>query len=204
MSSHKLMLDRIEYLKVAVEANEGKFKLNDTFPQIEFNYDDAKIMHRSDLRYDPKCVSDPRQFYLVLGTKVVASDDSRPLPYNIEVLLAGYFRYAGDEFSGADRFRAVRFSGYQILYGATREIVANMTARGPHGLFHIPAKNFGLMAKTHAEKDEVMRDKLMSNALSDNLSTPSNDDAKLNQINHQEGAHKTLKRVRTKKMEHKE
>jgi preprotein translocase subunit SecB len=84
-------------------------------------------------------------------------------PYEIEVEAVGYFRYVGgDEFKGVDRFRAVRFSGYQILHGAIREMVSNLTARARHGLWHLPARNFGDIAKTQAEEDEERRQKLHS------------------------------------------
>lgn len=203
MSTHKLLLDRIEYLKVSIDVNEGEFKLNDIFPQIDVNYDHVKILHRTQLNFDEKNPDDPRQFYLILGTKVGTIDDSRPAPYNIEVLLAGYFRYVGAEFSGVDRFRAVRFSGYQILYGAAREIVAQITGRGPHGLFHLPAKNFGLMAKIHAEKDEKKRQQLLLKSGSqdqdqENRSCSKNSNEKSGQLVNRANATKRTSRSKSK------
>lgn len=160
MSPQILQLDRIEFLAIKVTANDGKHVQSKQFPQLECSVDDFSLLTRSDLFYPEEDAADPRFFVLAYGVKVSAKDQESAdvPPYEIEVEVLGYFHYTGDEeFSGVDRFRAVRFSGYQILYGAIREMVSNLTARSRHGLWHLPARNFGAVAKARAEQDEQQR-----------------------------------------------
>ena len=167
MNAHILQLDRIEFLTIKVSANEGEFPLGKPFPQLECSVDDFALLTRSDLFYPETDAADPRVFMLVYGVRVAREhqeNDAIP-PYEVEVEAAGYFRYTGDdEFTGADRFRAVRLSGYQILYGAIREMVSNLTARSRHGLWHLPARNFGSVAKARADQDEQRRQELITAA----------------------------------------
>ena len=164
MSAHKLLLDRIEFIKVSIQSSLGTFEADANFPQLKFDWDLARILHRSNLLYDPKSIEDPRLFYLRMGVRIEAKEDSASLPYEVDVEAAGFLEYVGDEFSGADRFRAVRFSGYQILYGAIREMVANITGRSRSGVLHLPAQQFGGMAKAHADRDEQERQEALAKA----------------------------------------
>lgn len=159
MTGQILLFDRIEFLSVKVEANEGEFSRNEIFPQLQVDAERLEILTKSDLIYPQDQIDDPCYFMLVYGVKISGDESTKPrLPYNFEVEAAGYFRYVGgNEFMGEDRFRAVRFSGYQILYGAIREMVSNLTARSRHGLWHLPARNFGRIAEKRAKEDESLR-----------------------------------------------
>lgn len=146
MSAQILLLDRVEFSTIKIEANAGEYSQDDNFPQLATNQEEIEVLTRSDLIYPPDQVHDPRHFVLTYGVKIEKGEDKdqQLVPYDIEIEAAGYFRYVGgDEFKEERRFRAVRFSGYQILYGAIREMVSNLTARGRHGLWHLPARNFG-------------------------------------------------------------
>lgn len=159
MSGQILLFDRIEFLTIKVEANEGEFSRDEIFPQLQFDAERLEILTKSDLIYPQDQIDDPCYFMLVYGVKISDTESKKAnLPYTIEVEVAGYFRYVGgDEFTGVDRFRAVRFSGYQILYGSIREMVCNLTARSRHGLWHLPARNFGRIAEKRAKEDESIR-----------------------------------------------
>ena len=158
MSNQKLLIDRVEFATIKVEAIPGTVPRDDVFPQVAFDSSDLVFLVRSNLIYPPSELEDPRTFILSYGIKVGKDDSKDTPPYEIEVEACAYFRYVGgEEFSGADRFRAVRFSGYQILYGAIREMVSNLTARGVHGMWNLPARTFGLAAKNKADEDEAER-----------------------------------------------
>jgi hypothetical protein len=87
------------------------------------------------------------------------------LPYFVELEAVGYLRYVGDDnFQGVDRFRAIRFTGYQMLYGAMREMLCNLTARSRHGIWQLPARSFHDVAREQAENDEKERLKLLERA----------------------------------------
>lgn len=159
MAKQILLLDRVEFGTVKVESNPGEFKRDEVFFQLALEGDEPPFLTRSDLIYPPDQIEDPRHFMLTYGVKISHGNaEGQPLPYDIEIEAAGYFRYVGgDELKEENRFRAVRFSGYQILYGAIREMVSNITARGCHGLWHLPARNFGAIAESRANDDEARR-----------------------------------------------
>jgi hypothetical protein len=158
MSAQLLLIDRIEFDKISVKHNVGDFDRDQIFPQLDFDAHDVKFLTRSDLVYPDEELNDPRHFVLFYGIKVASEGNETLTPYDFEIEARGYFSYVGDDkFEGADRFRAVRFSGYQILYGAIREMLANLTARGRHGIWHLPARQFGAIAKSRADDDEAQR-----------------------------------------------
>lgn len=164
MNPQLLLLDRVEFATIKIEGHdEGSFERDSTFPQLEFDFSKVAFMTRSSLGYPPTEASDPRHFALTYGVKINAEEQNNlTLPYSIEVEAVGFFRYVGgEEFQGADRFRAVRFSGYQILYGAIRELVCNLTARGRHGIWQLPARHFAAVAKKRSEEDEQERQELL-------------------------------------------
>lgn len=166
MTAQKLLLDRVEFvtIKVSAEADDVEFNVDPTFPQLDFDSSKVVFLTRSDLGYPPEEAADPQHFALSYGIRALASEQEEglKLPYSIELEAVGFFRYVGgDDHVGVDRFRAVRFSGYQILYGAIREMVSNLTARGRHGIWHLPARNFNAIARARAEEDEQERQALL-------------------------------------------
>lgn len=163
-----LLVERIEFEVVKIEASRTvEVETHDAFPQLKCDFNKCEVLVRSQLDYPDTEVADPIHFRFLYGVRI--SKPTKPgfvaPPYCIEVEAVGYFRYVGKESHvGVERFRAVRFTGYQILYGAIREMVANVTARGPNGLWHLPGRNFHGAAKTMSEKDEAGRQKKLFQA----------------------------------------
>jgi hypothetical protein len=161
MSNLLLLVERIEFEVVKVEASRTvEVEADDAFPQIKCDFNKFEVLVRSQLDYPDTELADPVHFRFLYGIRL--GKPTKPEfvapPYCIEVEAVGYFRYVGKEnHVGVERFRAVRFTGYQILYGAIREMVANLTARGPNGLWHLPGRNFHGAAKAMSEKDEAGR-----------------------------------------------
>lgn len=163
--SGELLLDRLEFSTVNIRCNiKAEAQRDPNFPQLQVQFDKYKPSRRSSLHYDPASAEDPRVFALTYGVKF--ESDKELMPYDIEVEAIAFFHYEGDGHVGVDRFRAVRMSGYQILYGAIREMVANISARSRHGCIQLPARNFNARAKEDAESDESARQQHL-NAISD-------------------------------------
>jgi hypothetical protein len=159
--SAQLLLDRLEFstIKVEVTTELDSVQWDKSFPQIDFDFDGVTFLTRSALNYPPAEAKDPRHFALSYGLKVDSDKNSKSLlPYHVEIEATGFFRFlGGDEYVGVERFRAVRFSGYQILHGAIREMICNLTARGRHGLWQLPARDFRDVARERSEEDEQHR-----------------------------------------------
>lgn len=153
----ELGLDRLEFHEIKIKANnKAKSAMEGHVPQLQIDFEKYNLYHRSKIVFPDSEVNDPRHFAVTYGVKLESKTDEL-MPYEIEVEAMALLNYRGDDLKGADRFRAVRFSGYQILHGAIREMVANFTARSRHGLLQIPSRNFNGVARREAEEDEAER-----------------------------------------------
>lgn len=154
----ELRLDRLEFQDIKIKANnKAKRVMEDHVPQLHIDFEKYNLYHRSYLIFPETDLKNPRRFAFTYGVKLESKNPEEPMPYSVEIEALAFLHYLGDELSGADRFRAVRLSGYQILHGAIREMVANLTARSRHGLLQIPSRNFNGIAKREADEDEASR-----------------------------------------------
>jgi preprotein translocase subunit SecB len=176
MNQPLLLVERIEFEVVKIGANRGsRVEPHEAFPQLKCDFEKIELLVRSELDYPESEARDPSHFRFLYGMKIdrPSTKESAEPPYLVEVEAVGFFRYVGGEtHTGVERFRAVRFTGYQILYGAIREMVANVTARGPNGLWHLPGRNFHGVAKAMSEKDEEARLEKMKQLAPESSSNP--------------------------------
>lgn len=155
-----ISLERIEFTDLHIKCNtDAEAKQHEGFCQLKVDFSKYHLYHKSSLSYPSSEVSDPRHFALSYGVKLESKEEDAVMPYDIEIEAIAFLEYEGELLQGADRFRAVRMSGYQILHGAVREMIATQTARFHHGLLQLPARNFNLLAKNDSEQDEVARTK---------------------------------------------
>lgn len=154
----ELRLDRIEFQDIKVKVNnKAKRVVEENVPQLRVDFEKYNLYHRSKVIFPDTEVNDPRHFALTYGVKLESKNGKDLMPYEIEIEALAFLNYDGDELQGADRFRAVRFTGYQMLHGAIREMISNLTARSRHGLLQLPSRNFNPIAKREAEEDERER-----------------------------------------------
>jgi preprotein translocase subunit SecB len=83
----------------------------------------------------------PRRFQVTLTVSIDQNPASKSPPYYSGVIeIVGFFRVA-DEYPD-DPARLVHVSGSALLYGAVRELMCNLTARGPWPMVTLPTMNF--------------------------------------------------------------
>ena|SRR5579872_2914565 len=68
--------------------------------------------------------------------------EGQNFPYKFEITLIGFFACGNGLPPAAEEERFVRVNGSSMLYGAAREIVRSLTARGPWGELFLPAISF--------------------------------------------------------------
>lgn len=85
--------------------------------------------------------SDPRVWRLTLTVEFGGDEDAPPAPYTGRLKAVGSFRVAA-AFPEDRRESLIRVTGASILFGACREMLANLTARGPHGMISLPSISF--------------------------------------------------------------
>ncbi len=61
--------------------------------------------------------------------------------YSGEIHVIGYFK-VHEKYPEAKTKKLIEVTAASILYGACREMLANLTARGPHGMVSLPSLSF--------------------------------------------------------------
>lgn len=169
MKAASLSVEKVEFIHVKVETNsayDGEF--SSELRQLEFPFKGVTFKRRMSLQYDKSKPEDPKSFAFGLNVMLVEDPedpDNVSLPYDIDVKAVVYMRYESDQLEGMERFRAVRATGYTILYGAIREMVSNLTARAPHGMWSLPSANFNAASHEEALRDEERRQDLIAKKL---------------------------------------
>lgn len=88
-----------------------------------------------------KAVEDPKSYQVTLTIDLEQDPASKAKPhYSGSFEIVGFFAVA-PTFEG-DPDRLVQISGASLLYGAVREMVCNLTARGPWPMLCLPTINF--------------------------------------------------------------
>lgn len=169
MNMQPLILDQLEFSKIHIDVlPDSDFKVGAFFPKIQYDFKECTLLTKTNLSYDENDSDDPRAFVLRYGIKISKESQKEGvvIPYEVEVEAVAYLRYTVVEnpLVGAERFRAIRFSGYQMLHGAIREMVSNLTARYRHGMWLLPARSLHSLAAKQAGEDEDMRQRVLAEA----------------------------------------
>ena len=124
------------FLEVSVRASEN--------PAPEAQYDLKTRSEVSASEYDPL------EWTVVLEISFGATNEDQLAPYTGKIVIRGSFKIR-ESFTEKNREALIRVSAASILYGASREMVANMTARSINGILSLPSISF---RKQGAEPDE--------------------------------------------------
>lgn len=97
-----------------------------------------------------KAQGDPSHFLIALDLKLLAVPDSDKIPsYTGSILIEGQFRVAAEIAEERRQIIAIA-NGAGILFGAIREMILGITARGPWPPLMLTTVNFIEMAKKMA------------------------------------------------------
>lgn len=166
MKAASLSITKVEFIHVKVEAvTDFEGEHSQEFHQLDFPFDGVTFKRRMSLQYDKAKSEDPKSFIFGLNIMLDESEEeaeSVSLPYRIDIKAVVYMRYGSDQLKGMELFRAIRGTGYSILYGAIREMVSNLTARGPHGMWSLPSANFARAAEEESIRDEERRQEYLA------------------------------------------
>ncbi len=159
MKSSQLSVDKVEFVDIKVSTNQKYDGDLSALCQLEYEFKGTRFVRSTNLSYDQNAAEDPRYFIFGIKLNLLQKDQDEDisLPYEVEIHARVYMRYKTDRLQGEERFRAVRATGYGILYGAIREMVSNLTARAQHGIWFLPAADFNPSAAAEAKRDEENR-----------------------------------------------
>ncbi|MBI5688310.1 MAG: protein-export chaperone SecB [Verrucomicrobia bacterium] len=95
----------------------------------------------------------PREWIVFLNVEL-KSPAGKKASYTGHIDLVGLFRI-NDQWPAEKIEKLVRVNGPSILYGAARELVANLTARGPWPMVMLPTLSFFTPANEPAPQRQV-------------------------------------------------
>jgi preprotein translocase subunit SecB len=83
----------------------------------------------------------PRMFLLILQVELGASTPDQDSPYSASLTIEGEFEVS-ERYTAGPADELVNVTGASMLYGACREMLANLTARSIHGMSTLPSVSF--------------------------------------------------------------
>lgn len=90
-----------------------------------------------DIRIHPE---NPRMFFLSLRIELGSNTPEQESPYTATLAVEGEFEVAESYHASPEDL--VNVTGASMLYGACREMLANLTARSIHGMSTLPSVSF--------------------------------------------------------------
>lgn len=127
LSPSPLAIERHEFTSIQLEAAEAE---NPT--------GELKIKTRRSLAKD---VENPSHWKLTLTVEFGPNNADEPAPYAGSVTIVGSF-HIGPGYPDEKHQTLINVTAASILYGACREMVANLTCRSTHGLLSLPSISF--------------------------------------------------------------
>lgn len=85
--------------------------------------------------------NDKRKWMITLDVSFLPEEEAVAVPYEIEMQIIGFFVVA-DDWPDDKVVSLASVNGPSVLYGAVREMVSNLTARGPHPRVDLPTMIF--------------------------------------------------------------
>lgn len=130
MSTPPLQMVEYFYTKVSLEPRFGKVSQKDIYPlQTRIGFQDGKC---------------PGELIINLGVRKGANDIDEKGTYAFEISVSGIFE-SDKALYDKDPEKAVsivKVNGTSMLLGAVRELVLQLTSRGPFPPYTIPALSF--------------------------------------------------------------
>jgi preprotein translocase subunit SecB len=81
-------------------------------------------------------------------------DEKKNVPYHVRVYLAGNFSIAA-AFPEEKKVLFLKTNGASILYGVARELVRDLTSRGPHSQILLPTVSFANILNLTSKKTQI-------------------------------------------------
>jgi len=135
MTQSPLLLERYFFTKVSIDAqaNGDITAVNGLETKVDVKKSRPPI--------DPEKLAGYQDHYLVTLTLGLAPLDEKIPTYIGQFVVVGYFRVA-PSYTREEHDRLVAINGASILFGVIREMVANITARGPFPMLTLISLNF--------------------------------------------------------------
>ena len=145
MPNPPLQLETYYFTKVAVSADPCYEPKDGSSPAITIDTKVGIGQHNDD----------PSRWMVTLGVHA-KSPDEKPIPYNVDLEVVGFFRVVPEVERGKVPL-LVQANGAAILYSAAREFLLTITGRGPWPPIALPTTNFLGFEKKSGKKKPPSR-----------------------------------------------
>ncbi len=95
---------------------------------------------------------DPSRWMVTIKVSISQKDEEPCPPYLFDVEVVGFFQIA-EEYPAEKKAQTVKANAPAVLFGSVREMIANITARGPYPKFDLPTVTFIDEAQTDHRRD---------------------------------------------------
>lgn len=84
---------------------------------------------------------EPSRWMVTIRVSVSQKDGEQCPPYIFDIEVVGFFQVA-EEYPAEKKAPMVKANAPAVLFGAVREMITNITARGPYPRFDLPTVTF--------------------------------------------------------------
>lgn len=156
MRTSPLRLKQISFTRVSIEPSTP-FENGTPGSAVNFEFEQVMFKVKLDVGIIEDQRADPRDFLIQLGV-TVDNVEGRASPYQFDIGAAGYFEMS-PKIAMPEREDLAVVNGAGLIYGAMREMVANITARCWPGMLVLPSMNFADHAKHSPPSPQKAKEK---------------------------------------------
>jgi preprotein translocase subunit SecB len=113
---------------------------------LELVMSDLEITHRLDQAPDK-----PNEGFVQVHV-AMKQDEKKNVPYRVKVHLAGNFEI-DESFPAEKKEMFLKTNGASILFGVARELVRDLTSRGPHNQILLPTISFAEVGRKTKQEE---------------------------------------------------
>ena len=134
MLASLLQLDSSAITRIRLDANKSYSK--DLAAQRFDGFGEAGLESSVEVGND---ANDSTRHFVKLGIRMLGTETVQP-PYTLDVEIIGIFHCGSSETANRDLF--IQVNGPAVLYGSIRELVMQLTSRGPFPPLVLPTVSF--------------------------------------------------------------
>ena len=137
LSSSPLAIERYEFIRIDLTASERADAHSELGVKVSRQWGAAE--------------ENNRHWRMKLAVRFGGEKNRIESIYSGEIHVIGYFR-VHDKFPEEKTKKLIEVTAASILYGSCREMLANLTARGPYGMVSLPSISFVPLTPEALEK----------------------------------------------------
>jgi preprotein translocase subunit SecB len=138
VKSSPLQLELLKFNMVSIEVDT---EYAETIPDTNSDFDFDGVNFQTGIDVQRIEGRDKRDHFLNFLQFSITNEDGKKCPYKVHIVVAAVITVS-ESIPAAKRENLARVNGAALLFGAAREMVANITSRSAAGALMLPTVNF--------------------------------------------------------------